>query len=140
MIQSSLEYRFWYRIIVKQKPGDYPIIEDLSWSGLPFHTRMKFNWYFRYRAALLQVKYPKHEVIQHWGKEEPTEQQKADSLRNKIRAKKGKITEIQRKLAMARDKWAEIFPIEEDAYYLRAVEKLNRLKQELKEMEETVCQ
>lgn len=34
----------------------------LAWENLPFQTYGKFKWYFRYRAALIQVQHPKRFV------------------------------------------------------------------------------
>ena len=129
---------FWYSITVKEKPGDYPVIEHMMWTELPFNTRIKFDWYFRYRAALLQIKYPKFIVSQDWGSQPMNKQQEVQSNKNKIRAKKGKITEMERKLELAKKTWTEIFPIEEDPLFLQAVAKIDRLKHELKQLE--LCQ
>ena len=108
------------------------IVEFQSWSGLKWKLRLKYDWYFKYRAALLQVKYPKFEVQTYWGNE-PATGKTLEEIRNaKIRAKKSKITEYKNKLEKAKTTWSSLFPIEDDIDYQRAVEKINRLEFELR--------
>jgi len=125
----------WVTIIVSTKMGG-DRIEVLRWDKLPWDVRCKWSWYFKYRAALLQVKYPKAEVDHSWGNESATGNLLANIKSNQIRAKKGKITEIKNKLELARENWSELFPIEDYEPYQKAMAKLFRLNTELKEMEE----
>ena len=118
----------WFNIKVINKRE---IVEFQSWSGLKWKLRLKYDWYFKYRAALLQVKYPKFEVQTYWGNE-PATGKTLEEIRNaKIRAKKSKITEYKNKLEKATTTWSSLFPIEDDIDYQRAVEKINRLEFEL---------
>ena len=118
----------WFNIKVINKRE---IVEFQSWSGLKWKLRLKYDWYFKYRAALLQVKYPKFEVQTYWGNE-PATGKTLEEIRNaKIRAKKSKITEYKNKLEKAKTTWSSLFPIEGDIDYQRAVEKINRLEFEL---------
>jgi len=39
-----------------------PVIEYLKWDKMRFDVVCKWDWYFKYRAALLQIKYPKFRV------------------------------------------------------------------------------
>lgn len=41
----------------------------IKWSGLRFELLIKYRWYFNYRAALLQIQYPKYIVETKWGYE-----------------------------------------------------------------------
>jgi len=119
----------WFNIKVINKRE---IVEFQSWSGLKWKLRLKYDWYFKYRAALLQVKYPKFEVQTYWGNE-PATGKTLEEIRNaKIRAKKSKITEYKNKLEKAKTTWSSLFPIEDDIDYQRAVEKINRLEFELR--------
>jgi len=119
----------WFNIKVINKRE---IVEFQSWSGLKWKLRLKYDWYFKYRAALLQVKYPKFEVQTYWGNE-PATGKTLEEIRNaKIRAKKSKITEYKNKLEKAKKTWSSLFPIEDDIDYQRAVEKINRLEFELR--------
>ena len=119
----------WYNIKVINHNRD--IIEFLSWSGLKWELRLKYDWYFKYRAALLQVRYPKLEVQVHWGNEPATGKTLEEMRQSKIRAKKSKITQYKNKLDRAKQSWSSLFPIEDDVDYKRAVEKINRLEAEL---------
>ena len=119
----------WFTIKVINSNRE--IVEFLSWSGLKWESRLKYDWYFKYRAALLQVKYPKFEVTTYWGNE-PATGKTAEEIRSaKIRAKKSKITEYKNKLEKAKANWSSLFPIEDDNQYKRAVEKIKRLEFEL---------
>ena len=119
----------WFNIKVINKRE---IVEFQSWSGLKWKLRLKYDWYFKYRAALLQVKYPKFEVQTYWGNE-PATGKTLEEIRNaKIRAKKSKITEYKNKLEKTKTTWSSLFPIEDDIDYQRAVEKINRLEFELR--------
>lgn len=110
------------------------IVEFLSWSGLKWELRIKYDWYFRYRAALLQVRYPKFEVQTYWGNEQATGKTLEEIRQAKIRAKKSKITEYKNKLKKAELNWSSLFPIEDDVDYKKAVEKINRLEFELRSL------
>lgn len=107
------------------------LIEFLSWNGLVYQLRLKYDWYFKYRAALLQVKYPKYVVDCHWGSEPAQGKTLEQIVEAKIRAKKAKITGYKNKLNKAKTQWASLFPIEDDPDFQRAVEKIRRLEFEL---------
>ncbi len=126
----------WVIITVKVKMGE-EVLESIKWDGLPWDVRMKWAWYFKYRAALFQVKYPRYEVEMRWGNRpmNDTEEHLKERHRlNVIIAKKRKITEIENKLKFGRDNWDQLLPIEEDVYYKKAVAKLESLKCELKNL------
>lgn len=116
---------------IKAKNENRETIEFLSWSGLRFDLRMKYDWYFKYRAALLQVKYPKFQIDVFWGNEPAQGKTLEQIQQGRIRAKKAKITEIKNKLQRAKENWSCLFPIEEDVIYRKAVAKVNRLELEL---------
>jgi len=107
------------------------LIELLKWTGLKWELRIKYDWYYRYRAALLQVKYPKFEVNTIWGNEPATGKTLQEIRQSKIRARKAKITEYKNKLEKFKKSWVSIFPFEDDQYYQRAVHKISRLEAEL---------
>lgn len=119
----------WYMIKVKTKMGG-DLVEWIKWEGLPWATRCKFNWYFNYRAALLQVKYPKYEVEKSWGNEPATGKTAKQILKQKVSAKKGQLTKFRSLLFQARANWDQLFPIEEDPDYQRAKAKVDRIEKE----------
>lgn len=119
----------WFNIKVINNKRE--IVEFLSWSGLKWDLRLKYDWYFKYRSALLQVKYPKFEVQTFWGNEPATGKTLEEIRTAKIRAKKSKITGYKNKLEKAKQNWSSLFPIEDDINYQRAIEKIKRLEFEL---------
>jgi hypothetical protein len=89
---NVLDVVHWFNIKVIDNKRE--IVEFISWSGMKWELRLKYDWYFKYRAALLQVKYPKFEVKIYWGNEPATGKNLEEIKRGKIRAKKSKLTEL----------------------------------------------
>lgn len=125
----------WVAINARTKMGG-DMIEHLRWDNMSFDVRCKWDWYFKYRAALIQVKHPRAHVEFLWGHEQAKGALLENIHKNRIRAKKGKITEVENKLQKAREIWNELFPIEDYEPYQRACSKLFNLKNELRELEE----
>lgn len=123
-----LEFWCWIRAKDHNTQKVYGVME---WRGMTFEQFNKWQWYFRYRWALLQTQYPKLQAEFHSGSCTPTTKTYLNILKNRIKGKKGKITEIQNKLNRAIREWDEIFPIESDPLWPKACEKLSRLKNEL---------
>lgn len=128
-MEKAFDVVHWFNIKVLNQKRE--VVEFLSWSGLKWELRLKYDWYFKYRAALLQVKYPKFEVQTFWGNEPAKGKTLEDIRKNKIRAKKSKITEYKNKLKKAEASWSSLFPIEDDIDYQKAVKKIERLESEL---------
>lgn len=130
---------FWYRInVVTKRGGDR--VESLYWELLPWEVRIKWDWYFKYRAALLQVKYPRFIVDQFSGN---TEKVDADEIRKKndIIRLKGNITKCNNRIVsiicdkqVMIGKWNQLFPIEDDPEYQRMELQLAVLECKLKEL------
>ncbi len=122
----------WFNIKVIGERRE--VVEYLSWSGLVWELRLKYDWYFKYRAALLQVKYPRFEVQTAWGNEPAAGKTLEKIRRDKISGKKATITKHKNSLKKAKDNWVSLFPIEDDPVYQRAVEKIDRLEFELQSL------
>jgi hypothetical protein len=120
---------FYFVIKVLDKKREQIIFK--KWDKMTFELRMRWDWYFKYRAALFQVQNPRCEVLIYWGNI-PNEKTDYEILKNKIKAKKAKITEYNNKLKKSEEHWNMIFPIQEDELYKKAVEKIKRLEFELK--------
>jgi len=115
---------------------------------LTFEMICKWKWYFDYLGALYKVKHPKDDVEVMTANYDyvPPRIEAIKVLNNKIKAKKGKITEFTRKLNLALATWDELhlepnslFPkpipkIQDDIYYKAFVLKLSKLQNELVEM------
>lgn len=93
----------WVCIKAYTKQGASGVeIDHLHWYAMSFEVRTKWNWYFNYRAALMQVHHPKAYIDYRWGHEEPkTEHDTVLLLKRQITSKKRKITEIKNKLEYA---------------------------------------
>lgn len=118
--------------------GYYPytgIKEVYCWKGYRLKQLTKWKWYFEYRYALLRIKYPKNLINKGSYDYDAPADIKLVNLKNRISAKKRKITEIANKLQLARDNWTELFPIEENEFFIKAVGKLDRLKNELQQLQ-----
>ncbi|HPV55484.1 MAG TPA: hypothetical protein PKW61_00030 [Tenuifilaceae bacterium] len=131
MFQQNKEYFVLHYFTIKVLDKSRNSVEFLKWANLRFELRVKYDWYFKYRAALLQIKYPKHTVQTHWGSEPALGKFLENLKRNKIIAKKRKITEFENKLKLAEKNWNSLFPIHEDIFYQKATAKIERLKKEL---------
>lgn len=119
----------WFKVIVINEKRE--TIECLLWSGLKWEIRLKWDWYFKYRAALLQVKYPRMEVISTWGNEPATGKTLDEIKRDKVRRKKAKITEYKNNVERVKRNWTSLFPIEDDPHYNAALRKISNLEKEL---------
>ncbi|WP_286914833.1 hypothetical protein [Flavobacterium sp. UBA4197] len=85
---------FWYKIIVKDEKHQWCSNLCLSWNNLPWAIRQKYDWYFKYRAALLQVQYPKFKIEQSWGSKAPDTKTAMAFLKDKIAGKKRMVTKL----------------------------------------------
>ena len=124
----------WVNITSQTKHnGDFE--EILSWK-VPWRLRLKYDWYFKYRAALLQVQNPKKIINFTWGNYiEISDKERGEiSLRNRIIGKKRKITEFENKVKIVEKEWCELFPITKDLIYIKVIKKINRYKKELNKL------
>jgi hypothetical protein len=124
----------WVNITLQTNHND-DFEEVLSWK-LPWRLRLKYDWYFKYRAALMQVQNPKKIVTVTWGNyvDISDEEKEKVSLHNRIGAKKRKITEFQNKVKIVEKEWDELFPISDNVIYRKVIKKIDRKKEELKEL------
>lgn len=88
----------FYRVIEVREQIGAPVIEYLKWDNMRFDVVFKWEWYFKYRAALLQIKYPKYRVDLIKGSVEATGltaiQLQRKSLKNRITTCKRMITKL----------------------------------------------
>ncbi len=120
---------FW--VTIKVYDTSHDLVDFLQWANLRYETRLKWDWYFKYRAALLQVKYPRAEVRIMSGSQPAQGKTRQQLVAQKIKAKKAKVTEYRRKMQLAVMNWNSLFPIEENASYLKALAKIERLEAEI---------
>ena len=125
----------WVKIICRTKMAG-EVIEILKWSQLPWHTRLRFDWYFKYRAALLQVKYPHYHIEHHWGNEEPTAVQIAQAKKYALSNARAQVTKIQNAIDKYVANWNSMFPYHDEPDYKKALGKLTEALLKLKSLEE----
>ena len=123
----------YYTIKVTDKLGGN-LVEFLIWSGLKWELRLKYDWYFKYRSALLQVKFPKYIVVSHWGNEPATGKTLDQIKEQKRRSKKSQITKFKNQLLKAKENWTSLFPIEDDQFYKKALHKISQLEYKLQSL------
>jgi hypothetical protein len=107
-------------------------------NDMHFDLFFKWLWYFEYRAALLKVANPKNYVKLLTGSYAYTlpKDDYIKKLKDNIKARKGTVTGIKNKMALAKKHWAFLFPIEEDPDWKKAEELLNKKILLLKEAED----
>ena len=126
----------WHQIKVYK--SDVPhgeVKESLFWNGLSMEQMNKWRWYFIYRAALLQVKYPRLRVEHQWGSSPAEGKSLINALISRRSFYAGRITMWSRKIREAEQEWNELFPIQEHALYQKAIAKLQATREELKRIE-----
>lgn len=126
---------FYRRIDVSEKLGQ-PVIESLFWGNMRIDTVIKWDWYFKYRAALLQVKYPRYRVeLQMWSKEPTglTKQQIEDkNLRNRITTCKRMVTKLTNAIDLyEKEESLKLIPDWEYPNYLKVKAKREKYQNEL---------
>lgn len=127
-------YTFKWGYYIHVYDSRYPtgqVIEVVKWENLSFELFCKYKWYFEYRYALLRIKYPRNLIRHDQFKRDLNEVEKVDVLKNKIIGKKRTITKYKNKLAVYVQKWNSLFPVSDDEPYKKAVEKIQRLEDEL---------
>jgi hypothetical protein len=139
-ITNISDVTHWFKIkVINQKRE---IVELVLWDGLRWELRLKYDWYFQYRAALLQVKYPKLEVIKTFGKEAATGKTLEEIRNRKISSKKAQITKAKNNLSgylgefeKYKETYIEIFPIEDQLKYKEFLPNIGLLKDKVKRLE-----
>jgi hypothetical protein len=135
MTDVMIPFEMCCSIRIEHAPEEIRYKEFLLWEGMTVQQCVKWRWYFRYRQALLQIKYPKYEVSLNTFQQPLKKRSLNNSLINAIRGKKAKLTEARNKLRVATETWDEIFPIESDPLYPKVIAKISRLEAELQCLE-----
>src|SRR5690606_9308784 len=121
-------YSKQYGMVIKLYDSPFPngtVIQLLSWGGFTFEQFMRWQWYFRYREALLQVAYPKNSVERIQTVEELSEKNKQNLIKAKQTSLKAKITKYKNRYKSFlqefenyKSNYSGLFPIEQEANYL----------------------
>ena len=143
MTMQQTQYNTAYYFNIKVYGPGRELVECLSYSGLRWELRLKWDWYFKYRAALLQVTYPRHTVEIFQGSEPATGKTLEQLENNKIVALKGKITRANNILSACekdfytwQKSYTEIFPIQNHPAYVAYSLNIAMAKNKVKDLEE----
>jgi len=138
---NSSVFNVVYYFNVKVINHKREIVEYISWSDLKWELRLKYDWYFKYRAALLQVKYPKLEVQTCWGNKPATGKTLEEIRQGKIKAKKAAITKAKNNLfgytkefETYKMNYSELFPITEKLEYQEFLKNIDLLNQKINKL------
>lgn len=110
------------------------------WTGYRFDNFMRWKWYFRYRAALLQVQNPKCyiEMKEYQYDVELDKKEAERHHRAKLTAARRKLTEAINKVERGKKEWNKLFSFEEYPDYQRASEIIEGYKARIVRLEEEI--
>ncbi len=134
--------RYTITILVSDFEGASIRSSDVSWSNLKLVQMTKYAWYFRHRAALLQLANPRKHVSFSITKTHTKSDQRASLVRtitNKITNAKGKLTKATLKLNAIQESWTELFPIESHPKFVEIQQELSNRRTRLAELEQELC-
>lgn len=134
---DELYYQQYY-FVIKVINQSREVVELLRWDDMRFEVYCKWSWYFKYRAALLQVKYPKFDVVLTGGKEPAVGRTREQLLKNKVISKKAQLSKFKNKLKKFEDSYNELFPITEREDYIKCKEIIKKLEIELNELKSNI--
>jgi len=120
--------RWWVLVKGGSKLGEYKTVYYRT--NMTFQFFQKWRWYFEYRQALYKIKNPRHSTDITWGSyESKTAQEEVkEKLKNAITGAKAQITKWENLIQQAKKTWCELFPIEDDANYQKAIQKIEAAK------------
>lgn len=123
--------RFYVKIIAGKVQGMTQTIYFRD--GLTFQIFNKWRWYFNYREALYRVQNPRHYVLLSSGSYDyvALADEQLKRLTDKVKGAKAMVTKCENLLKKAKENWHELFPIEDEEMYKKAILKINKHKHEL---------
>lgn len=137
-VESSPIYFFEVTVYTKKFGGVF--IEKKYWSGYNIEWFQKWNWYFKYCAALLQIKYPKYDVDIKWGAKKPELVEDFNILKQRkakqdITTCKRMITKYEKAISQYKEiEQLKLIPDWENPKYLKALTTLDKYKHRLAEL------
>lgn len=135
--------RFGCKILLHQRShvAADPILLKY-YSGFKFETYNKWRWFFRYRTARYQIDHPRKMVeLREFSFDYlPSDEEKKQRIKNKLRSAKAKVTEWTNKLEAYKANHNSLFPVEDHPLYQKAVAKVEAKKIEVQQYEEELSQ
>lgn len=137
-VENTQIYFFEVIVYTKKFGGDF--IEKKYWYGYNIEWFQKWKWFFKYNAALLQIKYPKYDVDVKWGVKKPDLIEDIYILKQR-KAKKD-ITTCRRMITKYENaisqyielEHAKLIPDWDNPKYIKALSNLDNYKNRLIEL------
>ena len=107
------------------------------WDNLRFDLLSKYQWYFRHVAAKFQLTNPCKTIYFSYYRTVVGDTINAErkQIQDKIINLKGRITKDKNNLQKAQDAWNQLFPIEQDPQYQKAIQTITSKEDRLKSLE-----
>lgn len=133
------------RCVTVRKTLGSEIIHSLIWKDIPFKNLIKWEWYFRYRAALMQVKYPRYHVdYQQWSYEAEgrcKERIEYDNAKRRLTTAKRMVTKITNGLLeIKKQELTMLLPDLDNAHVLDGRMKLEAYEREVETLTQFIEQ
>lgn len=118
---------------------DKKILEEIVYEKTNYHFNRRWKWFYKYRQALLQIKYPKANVeILYETVSVQSYEQQSHLLKNKIIARKRKITEFENRIKRFENEYVDLFPIVENPVYIELNVRKNYHEMKLENLNEEI--
>ncbi|PXW06484.1 hypothetical protein C8D70_12516 [Chryseobacterium sp. CBTAP 102] len=137
-VENNSIYFFEATVYTKKFGGVF--IEKKYWYGYNIDWFQKWNWYFKYCAALLQIKYPRYDVDIKWGAKKPELVEDFNILKQRkakqdITTCKRMITKYENAILQYKEiEQLKLIPDWENPKYLKALTTLDKYKDRLSEL------
>lgn len=135
-----MKTEFWKKQWVKIRMGKSQASAEIVYhkNDMEFEFYWRWSWYFKYLAAKFQVDNPRYFVEFSTGSYDyvPNVTQRAKRLKDRITAKKAKMTKVDKAWNQFRSSYNSLFPLEEHPKYLPTINAINQLKCELQNLEQ----
>lgn len=109
-----------------------------QWQGLRLQQLTGRWWYFKRRAALAQLEFPKAEfrfVISKTASSEERSRFLAKKCRDKLAAAKATLSKVNMAIEKYKSEWLSLFSIEDDETYMKLIEKKKQTEQSIIEIQ-----
>lgn len=131
---AHCRYTVW---LIMEVSGRSRTVQN-EWTGLHLQQMTRFAWYFRYRAALLQISNPRSKIYMEINKTYETIDQRTDLIRtikNKTTNAKAKLTQATLRLNAITSGWSELFPVDQHPHYDKVINELEQRRERIRELE-----
>lgn len=138
---SAKLYRVTVSVRVKRQYAEH--VEKIVWRGMSFQHMQRWEWYFRYREALLRVRYPRHYIEYGVYSYMPAGSESVNMDAHRLALAKRQLTKFRLKIADKREQWLRSDPmgltrIEDTPNWLKVTERLEVLESNVNALQSVV--